>query len=213
MTGGVIVEPGLERLVRLGALWGAVAPAPGAERTLDAPLAEAVAAARAGDVADTSVARALYRAIGVDPTKTRPSSEALLRRVRRGEPFPRVNAIVDVGNWCSLEAQLPYGLYDAAAIRPPVELRRGGPGDAYAGIRKDAVHLDGRLALFDALGPFGNPSSDSARTMATAATSRVLVVVFAPAAVSRERMDRVLDMTSARLAEYAGGTEAGRWTS
>lgn len=213
MTGAVIIEPGLERIVRLGVLWGDVAPAAAADRALDAPLAGAVRAARAGDAADTAASRALYRSIGVDPTKTRPSSEALLRRVRRGEPFPRINVLVDVGNWCSLEAQLPYGLYDAAAIRPPVELRRGGQGDSYAGIRKDAVRLDGRLALFDALGPFGNPTSDSARTMATAATAQVMIAVFAPATVTRERMGRVLDMTSARLAEYAGGAEAGRWIS
>ncbi|HOG28673.1 MAG TPA: phenylalanine--tRNA ligase beta subunit-related protein [Vicinamibacterales bacterium] len=212
-TAGVAIEPGLERIVRLGVLWCAVAPAPGADRALDAPLAEAVGAARGGDVADTSAARALYRAIGVDPTKTRPSSEALLRRVRRGGPFPRINALADIANWCSLQTQLPYGLYDAAAIRPPLVLRRGGPGDAYAGIRKDAVRLDGRLALFDALGPFGNPTSDSARTMTRAATRDVLVAVFAPAAVPRERMARVLDMTSARLAEYAGGAETGRWVS
>jgi DNA/RNA-binding domain of Phe-tRNA-synthetase-like protein len=120
---------------------------------------------------------------------------------------------VDVCNWCSLEVQLPYGLYDAGAIAPPVALRQGGPGDGYAGIRKDDVHLDGRLALFDARGPFGNPSADSARTMTGVSTRTVLAVVFAPRSVSRARMGDVLDMTAVRLAEYADGRETGRWVN
>ena len=180
---------------------------------LDGPLAAAEDAVRAGDVAGIDAARALYRAFGIDPTRTRPSSEALLRRVRRGEPLPRINTAVDVCNWCSLEVQLPYGLYDAGAIAPPVALRRGGPGDEYAGIRKDVVHLEGRLALFDALGPFGNPTSDSFRTMTGAGSRAVLAVVFAPRSVSHDRMGQVLDMTAARLAEYADGRETDRWVS
>ncbi len=42
----------------------------------------------------------MYLRIGLDPTKTRPSNEALLRRVRRGDAFPRVNALVDAVNLC-----------------------------------------------------------------------------------------------------------------
>jgi len=109
--------------------------------------------------------------------------------------------------------QLPYGLYDAGALEPPLTLRRGGPGDEYAGIRKEVVHLAGRPALFDGRGPFGNPTSDSARTMTGVRTRSVLAVVFAPRMVSRDRMEHVLDMTAARLAEYAEGREHDRWVS
>jgi len=209
----VAIEPALDAAVRLGAVTCDVGRMHERDAGLDGPLEAAEAAARGGDVADTGAARALYRAFGIDPTKTRPSSEALLRRVRRGEPLPRVNTAVDVCNWCSLEVQLPYGLYDADALVPPLALRRGGPGDEYAGIRKEVVHLAGRLALFDARGPFGNPTSDSARTMTSMGTRAVLAVVFAPGTVSRARIGRVLDMTAARLAEYAEGRETGRWVS
>jgi DNA/RNA-binding domain of Phe-tRNA-synthetase-like protein len=109
--------------------------------------------------------------------------------------------------------QLPYGLYDAGALQPPLALRRGAAGDEYAGIRKETVHLGGRLALFDGRGPFGNPTSDSARTMTSVRTRTVLVVVFAPRSMPPDRMEQVLDMTSARLAEYAEGRETGRWVS
>jgi DNA/RNA-binding domain of Phe-tRNA-synthetase-like protein len=207
------IEPALDAVVRLGVLRCEVGRVQERDAALDGPLAAAEHAVRAGSVAGTDAARALYRAFGIDPTRTRPSSEALLRRVRRGERLPRINTAVDVCNWCSLEVQLPYGLYDADALEPPLALRRGGPGDEYAGIRKDAVHLEGRPALFDGRGPFGNPTSDSARTMTGVGTRAVLAVVFAPVTTARHRMEQVLDMTAARLAVYAEGRETDRWVS
>jgi DNA/RNA-binding domain of Phe-tRNA-synthetase-like protein len=211
MTIDLAVAEALRPLVRIGVVLSEVSGVCERDAGLDGPLAAAEAAVRAGQHGDITAARSLYKAIGLDPTRTRPSSEALLRRVRKGEALPRINTIVDIGNWCSVEYQLPYGLYDADRLVPPVSLRTGGPGDEYAGIRKDVVHLDGRFALFDAVGPFGNPTSDSARTMVTTATMRVLTVVYAPADVSQARMADVLTRTAARMAEFARGRETGRW--
>jgi DNA/RNA-binding domain of Phe-tRNA-synthetase-like protein len=213
MAFSIVIEPPIAAAVRLGAVRCAIGRNDADDRALDGPLAGAADAARAGGTAGIDAARALYRVFGIDPTKTRPSSEALLRRVRRGEPLPRINTAVDVCNWCSLEVQLPYGLYDAGLLEPPLALRRGAAGDAYAGIGKAVVRLDGRPALFDARGPFGNPTSDSARTMTTVRTREVVAVVFAPATVLRGRMNEVLDMTAARLGEYAEGREMDRWVS
>src|SRR5207247_2419780 len=54
--------------------------------------------ARSPHAASFDAARKLYRKFGTDPTRTRPSSEALLRRVKKGEPLPRINSLVDVAN-------------------------------------------------------------------------------------------------------------------
>lgn len=179
---------------------------------LDAPLADAAARMRAA--ADrperTAAVRAMYRRFGVDPTKTRPSSEALLRRVRKGDALPRINNVVDVCNWCSLEFQVPYGLYDLSKIDGPVVLRAGAPGESYAGIRKDDVHVEGRLVLADSRGPFGNPTSDSARTMVTTGATSILTVIFAPASTSEADLGAMIDATSARMREFAGGVERKR---
>jgi DNA/RNA-binding domain of Phe-tRNA-synthetase-like protein len=174
------------------------------EPRLDEALRRAAAAMRqATESADiTAAVRTMYKRVGIDPTKTRPSSEALLRRVRRGDELPRVNSLVDVVNWCSLESRLPFGLYDADRIHGSVELRLGRPGEEYAGIRKDTVHVAGRLTLVDDRGPFGNPTSDSARTMVTEATTRVLVVIFAPVSIPPAVVDRVAATTAERIAEY-----------
>src|SRR3954468_4157171 len=147
------LAPDLASIVRPGVLWFDGATVVAHDHGLDAPLAEAEAAVRINPPAETTAVRTMYKRVGIDPTKTRPSSEALLRRVRKGDPLPRINSMVDVCNWCSLEFQLPYGLYDAAHIEGDVELRIERAGEAYPGIRKDDVHVDGRIALADGVGP------------------------------------------------------------
>ena len=204
------VAPDLAGILRAGVLWLGGATVVDREPRLSAPLAAAEAAVRTTPPAEVTSVRTMYKRVGLDPTKTRPSSEALLRRVRKGDTLPRINSMVDVCNWCSLEFQLPYGLYDASKIDGDVELRIGRAGESYAGIRKDDVHVEGRIALADAVGPFGNPTSDSARTMVTTATTRALLVVFAPRDVDERRLTQVLDATSARMTEFTGCAETAR---
>ena len=166
--------------------------------------------ARSGEVPGVEEARRLYKALGLDPTKTRPSNEALLRRVLKGEALYRVNTLVDAANLASLRFQLPFGLYDLDHITPPVVLRLGRAGEGYEGIRKGTVHVEGRPVLVDALGPFGNPTSDSARSMITLATRRSLVTVYAPAAAHSGRLPAVLQGTEEIVLRFCGGRRVER---
>lgn len=204
------VAPDLASIVRAGVLWLDGATVVDREPRLNAPLAAAEAAVRINPPVEVTAVRTMYKRVGLDPTKTRPSSEALLRRVRKGDTLPRINSMVDVCNWCSLEFQLPYGVYDASPIEGDVELRLGAEGESYAGIRKDEVHVGGRITLADRNGPFGNPTSDSARTMVTTATTCALLVVYAPHEVSERRLTQVLDATAARMAQFTGCRETSR---
>jgi DNA/RNA-binding domain of Phe-tRNA-synthetase-like protein len=174
---------------------------------MDASLAETEGRLRSATDLDPIVAavRAMYRGLGIDPTKTRPSSEALLRRVRKGEGLRRINGLVDICNWCSVEAQLPFGLYDCNRIvGDAILLRRGRDGEGYDGIRKDRVNVAGRLTLADAEGPFGNPTSDSARTMITPMATAALFVIYAPRGASAARA-RAVDLVLSRVTAFAGG--------
>jgi DNA/RNA-binding domain of Phe-tRNA-synthetase-like protein len=203
------LAPELADIVRPGVLWLDGATVVEREHRMDAPLAAVESDVRVHPPQEVTAVRTMYKRVGLDPTKTRPSSEALLRRVRKGDTLPRINSMVDVCNWCSLEFQLPYGLYDAARIDGDVELRIGRPGESYPGIRKDDVHVGGRIALADRTGPFGNPTSDSARTMVTSQTTRALLVVFAPVDVDRQHLAHVMDVTSTRMIEFTGCTALG----
>jgi DNA/RNA-binding domain of Phe-tRNA-synthetase-like protein len=153
----------------------------------------ATQAVRNGEVEDLAPARALYRRFGIDPTRVRPSSEALMRRLKKGEPLPRINSLVDVANSLSVQLQVPVGLYDLGKVRgDELVLRLGAEGESYTGIGKDRVNVAGRICVADAEGPIGNPSSDSARTMITTDTERAAWIYFLP--VSDETIDRTAEL-------------------
>ena len=103
-----------------------------------------------------SFSRKLYRAFSIDPTKYRPSSEALWRRIKKGLDFPFVNPFVDLTNLLSLKYQVSYGLYDLDKVEGDVEIAQGGGGDSYQGIRKDMINLEGKILLREKKGPDQN---------------------------------------------------------
>ena len=141
----------------------------------------------------------------MEPTRHRPSSEALLRRLLQGKGLYRLGSLVDTCNLASLTFLLPIGMYDLARIRGDVVLRTGAPGEEYAGIRKGPVHLEGRLGLFDDEGPFGSPTSDSARTSTSADTRTVLAVVMATGAYPAAAMAEHLVVFGDLFAAHCGG--------
>jgi DNA/RNA-binding domain of Phe-tRNA-synthetase-like protein len=177
----------------------------GPRADFDEEVSRAERDALGGRVADPGPARALYRRFGVDPTRYRPSSEALLRRVRRGDRLPRVNSLVDIANVVSLRLQVPVGLYDLALVEGGLEVRLGLDGESYAGIGKEAVSVAGRICVADALGPCGNPSADSARTMITTATERAAWIFFLPVAKPDLRWTYELVARSGRGLVKLGG--------
>jgi DNA/RNA-binding domain of Phe-tRNA-synthetase-like protein len=205
----LLVAPELDSIVRPGVIWWSGATVVLHEHQLDPLLAEAEARVRIAPPAESATVRTMYKKVGLDPTKTRPSNEALLRRVRKGDAIPRINSAVDVINWCSLEFQLPYGLYDASKISGPVTMRIGAEGEKYAGIRKDEVNVGGRITIADSTGAFGNPTSDSARTMVTPAATELLVIVYAPSDIPKPQLDRVVRVTAERLELICGGAKRG----
>ena len=153
----------------------------------------ATQAVRHGGVGDTAPARALYRQFGIDPTRMRPSSEALLRRLKKGEPLPRINSLVDVANAMSVQLQVPVGLYDLGKVAgDELVVRLGAEGESYTGIGKESVNVAGRICVADAEGPIGNPTSDSARTMIKTDTERAAWIYFLP--VNDETIDRTAEL-------------------
>jgi DNA/RNA-binding domain of Phe-tRNA-synthetase-like protein len=156
-------------------------------------VARATQAARSGETGDVARARALYRRFGIDPTRVRPSSEALLRRLKKGEPLPRINSLVDVANALSIQLQVPVGLYDLGRVRgDELVVRLGARGEGYLGIGKEHVNVARRICVADAEGPCGNPSADSARTMITTETERAAWIYFLP--VGEDDIDRTAEL-------------------
>lgn len=154
------------------------------------------------DIPGVAEARSMFHRLGVDPTKTRPSSEALLRRVLQAKPLPEIDAVVDACNLASLEHQFPLGLYDRAHLQGGVFARVGREGEGYDGIRKARVNLSARPLLADDAGPFGAPTSDSARTQVTDRTNDLLLVVFGPSERDGEQLLCMLARTMELLTRW-----------
>jgi DNA/RNA-binding domain of Phe-tRNA-synthetase-like protein len=158
---------------------------------------------------NTRAVRGMFRTWGMDPSKYRPSSEALRRRVVQGKGLYRVSNVVDIGNLGSIETGWPYGCYDRGRLNPPIAFRHGASAERYEGIGKQTWQLEGRPVLADARGPFGSPISDSTRSMITEAAREILIIVYTPATAT----DSSLEIAMARLAErlvQSAGAEAAR---
>jgi len=122
--------------------------------------------------------RAAYKTLGKDPARYRGSAEALIRRIIAGKALPQINCVVDIINLVSVQSRLPIGLYDLAHVQGPIVFRAGRSGEAYKGIGKYDLNLEGMPVFSDTLGPHGSPTSDSERTMVTDATKSALAIVI-----------------------------------
>ena len=156
-------------------------------------------------------ARRLYRRTGVDPTRERPSSERLLRRVLKGHPLAKINTLVDCINLVSLELQCPLGLYDLESIAAPAEIRIGCPGDHFRGIHDRIVNLEGKPVAVDQEGPFGNPSYDSHRTRVGTGTTKAMVLCWTPLETPLKYIRKVQEELARRTAQYCQGTTGESW--
>ena len=130
------------------------------------------------DIPGVRGSRAAYKAFGRNPGRYRVSSEALLRRIRRGDELYHVNSVVDVNNLISVESGLSVGSYDLAHIQGTIILRKAENGEGYTGIGKDFLDMENMPVLADDEGIFGSSMSDSTRAMVTEQTKDILVVIY-----------------------------------
>lgn len=122
--------------------------------------------------------RAAYKAFGRNPGRYRVSSEALLRRVRRGDALYTINSVVDVNNLLSIESGLSVGSYDLDQIHGTITFRKAEKGEGYTGIGKDFLDMENMLVLADEEGIFGSSMSDLTRAMVKEQTKNVLLVLY-----------------------------------
>ena len=150
-------------------------------------------------------ARSGYKALGKDPARYRGSAEALLRRILAGKGLPRIHAVVDVINIASVESRLPIGLYDLAHVQGDITFRAGRAGETYKGIGKYDLNLEGLPIFADELGPHGSATSDSERTMVTAATQSVLAIFVSFGGA--DPLERQAQRMKSLLATHAAGSD------
>ncbi|MCF7920165.1 MAG: hypothetical protein K9N06_09670 [Candidatus Cloacimonetes bacterium] len=158
-----------------------------------------------GSVPRIETARSLFKKIGLDPTKRRPSSEALLRRALKKTGFYSINNLVDTGNWCSLEFLLPICVYDGSNVIGEVSARLGMKDEGYIAIDGNYLDLSQRYLVYDELGAMGSPIKDSLRTRVTETTQEAVLLIYAPAELTDEILQKYLDIFISRTVTFCGG--------
>lgn len=125
-----------------------------------------------------SFTQKLYKSFSTDPTKTRPASEKLWRRVRKSGFLPAISPIVDITNHLSLKFQIPFGLYDLDHIADYIDILEGTESQSLLTIGNMDMGLKGKIMLSDAIGPFGNPTADSKRTATRQGTRNIIQSLY-----------------------------------
>lgn len=122
--------------------------------------------------------RRVYRACGKDPSRYRPASEALIRRMLQGKPLYRIDTLVDLVNLASIAFGYSIGGFDADKFQgDTLTLGIGREGEPYEGIGRGVINIAGLPVYRDAAGGVGTPTSDNERTKIDIGTRSVLVLI------------------------------------
>ena len=130
------------------------------------------------DMTSIQATRRIYKLCGKDPSRYRPSGEALVRRVLQGKGLYQVDTLVDLINLASMKYGYSIGAFDADKFSgDTLTLGIGKEGEPYEGIGRGMINIAGLPVYRDAVGGVGTPTSDHERTKVSLSTTRLLVLV------------------------------------
>ncbi|MBU7020021.1 MAG: hypothetical protein HXS41_03090 [Theionarchaea archaeon] len=160
------------------------------------------------DIPELRSYRDFFWKIGIDPTKIRPASEALIRRVIQGKPLPQINTLVDAYNLASMESRVPLAAFDMKALSGDMVLRFAEPGEEFSGIgMKSPVLLEGNELVIEA----GDeliamyPHRDADKSKITLSTQDVLIVVCGAPGIPLETLKKAQQVAEEYIGTFCGG--------
>lgn len=122
--------------------------------------------------------RSVYKACGKDPSRYRPASEQLIRRMLQGKELYQIDTLVDLVNLASIAYGYSIGGFDADKfVGDTLALGVGREGEPYEGIGRGVINIAGLPVYRDAEGGVGTPTSDHERTKMTLATTHLMVLI------------------------------------
>jgi DNA/RNA-binding domain of Phe-tRNA-synthetase-like protein len=121
--------------------------------------------------------RKIYKKLGKDPNRYRPSAEALCRRILREIPIYKVNTLVDIINLVSIRSGFSIGGFDFSKIERNILLDIGNEQDEFEAIGRGLMNVSGLPIFRDEIGGIGTPTSDNERTKITSDTKQLLLVI------------------------------------
>lgn len=153
--------------------------------------------------------RQAYKALGKSPHEYRNAAEAMLRRIVKNTGLYHINNVIEINNYISVSSGYSIGSYDLNELHGSVQLQRAKKDAHYYGIGKGNVNIEYLPVLYDEIGPFGNPSSDSRRAMIQNGDRNICSVIYS--FDGREEVKLWIEQFSAMLEQYCGVRGIETW--
>ncbi|WP_285768509.1 phenylalanine--tRNA ligase beta subunit-related protein [Peribacillus sp. SI8-4] len=142
--------------------------------------------------------RAIFKAAGTNPSRYRPSVEALYRRIKKQNYLAPIHSAIDLNNFFSLLYEVPIGIYDADKLEGKISIKIGESDDGYVGLNGRVNSMENMITSADHDGPFGSPYVDSERTKVTEETKRAIQIIYlqpkTPIEEARQLTKSLMDM-------------------
>ncbi len=130
------------------------------------------------ELSGIAATRRVYKACGKDPSRYRPASEQLIRRMLQGKELYQIDTLVDLVNLASIAFGYSIGGFDADKfVGDTLTLGVGREGEPYEGIGRGMLNIAGLPVYRDAVGGVGTPTSDNERTKMTLETTHLMVLI------------------------------------
>lgn len=130
------------------------------------------------EMSGIAATRRVYKACGKDPSRYRPASEQLIRRMLQGKELYQIDTLVDLINLASIRFGYSIGGFDASKfVGDTLTLGIGRAGEPYEGIGRGMLNIEGLPVYRDAVGGVGTPTSDNERTKITIDTRHLVVLI------------------------------------
>lgn len=150
--------------------------------------------------------RSVFKKLGTDPSRYRPSSEALLRRLKKGSDLPSIHSLADINNLLSLQYKIPIGIYDLDVVQGPISIEIGSDSTTYEGLNGRDVTFDNKLISVDQIGPFGSPIVDSKRTAVTKNTKNAIQIYYIQPSLDSSEAEKLLQASGEMFNQIHGGS-------
>ncbi|WP_078408477.1 B3/B4 domain-containing protein [Priestia abyssalis] len=149
--------------------------------------------------------RKIFKELGTDPSKYRPSAEALFRRIQKQTYLPSINSAVDLNNFFSLQYEVPIGIYDCQFLQGDIKIAIGKENDYYKALNERNISLKNKIISSDQDGPFGSPYVDSQRAPATEQTKEAIQIVYLRPSLPIEQAEKLTKSLKDMFLQLHGG--------
>ena len=152
--------------------------------------------------------RDFFWKIGIDPTKIRPASEALIRRILGGRTIPRINTLVDAYNLASIKTEIALAAFDADKLKGNLLMRFAEKGEEFLGIGMEKPMLlhGGEIVISDGEKLVAvYPYRDADSTKITEKTKNVLLLVCGVPGIGEEILQNAAQVALEFVTRFCGG--------